>query len=215
MILRPRKRAQPQTELQSNSSTPVHSPAQPILDLTPPYTLFQSNNNPKPLRTQSQKQSLLYFNPDVSFRSNKMSSLTAKIPRKPILVQSLEKEDTTPARTTLIDPLLEIPQTLPPVELPPPQQESLETFCPPEKFLYRKALPVLKNSKDPNVFIRHIPKQIEIDEFLKILKAKVINSYSLPLLATEIEQAYKVSPAFKNIYQYITTNMLPSNRQAQ
>ena len=69
--------------------------------------------------------------------------------------------------TTLINPHLDIPQTLPPVELPPPQQESLETFWPPEEFLYRQPLPVLKTSKDLNVFTKHIPKQVEIDDFLR------------------------------------------------
>ena len=115
-------------------------------------------------------------------------------------------------RTTLINPRLDIPQTLPPVELPSPQQESLETFRPPEEFLYRQPLPVLKTSKDLNVFTKHIPKQVEIDDFLKVLKSKVLNSYALPLLASEIEQAHKILPAFKSIYQYITTNMLPSRK---
>ena len=125
------------------------------------------------------------------------------------------KNDSTPLRTTLINPFLEIPQTLPPVELPPPQQETLETYRLPDKYLFRKPLPILKDSKELNVFTRHIPKQKEIDEFLKVLKAKVIHCYSLPILASEIQQAYKTSPAFKNIYRYITTNMLPSNKRAQ
>ena len=125
------------------------------------------------------------------------------------------KNDSTPLCTTLINPFLEIPQTLPPVELPPPQQETLETYRLPDKYLFRKPLPILKDSKELNVFTRHIPKQKEIDEFLKVLRAKVIHCYSLPILASEIQQAYKTSPAFKNIYQYITTNMLLSNKRAQ
>ena len=48
-------------------------------------------------------------------------------------------------RTTLINPRLDIPQTLPPVELPPLQQESLETFQPPEEFLYRATTPCFEN----------------------------------------------------------------------
>ena len=131
-------------------------------------------------------------------------------PKPPPVTQT--PDTSTPPRTILINPLLDIPNTLPPVDLPPPQQESLETYRPPEKYLYRKPLPVLQHSSNLNLFTRHIPKQKDIEDFLKILRAKVLHSYSLPLLASEIQQAYKTSSAFKNIYQYITTNMLPSNK---
>ena len=74
---------------------------------------------------------------------------------------------------------------------------------------------MLKDSKELNVFNRHIPKQTEIDEFLAVLKAKVTKEYKLPLLAQSIINAYPQSPAFRNIYQNITTNTLPSNRRLQ
>ena len=134
-------------------------------------------------------------------------------PKPPPVTQT--PDTSTPPCTTLINPLLDIPHTLPPVNLPPPQQESLESYRPPEKYLYRKPLPVLQHSSNLNLFTRHIPKQKDIEDFLKILHAKVLHSYSLPLLASEIQQAYKTSSAFKNIYQYITTNMLPSNKRLQ
>ena len=137
-------------------------------------------------------------------------SLPPKPPPAP-----LSPDTSTPPHMTLINPLLDIPHILPPVDLPPLQQESLETYRPPEKYLYRKPLPVLQHSSNLNLFTRHIPKQKDIEDFLKILRAKVLHSYSLPLLASEIQQAYKTSSAFKNIYQYITTNMLPSNKRLQ
>ena len=39
----------------------------------------------------------------------------------------LSPDTSTPPCMTLINPLLDIPHTLPLVDLPPPQQESLET----------------------------------------------------------------------------------------
>ena len=93
--------------------------------------------------------------------------------------------------------------------------ENIDTYRSPENFLYKKPLPVLKDSKDLDIFTRHIPKQKEIDEFLQILKAKVTKDYKLPLLAKSIIAAYAQSPAFKSIYQYITTNTLPPNRRLQ
>ena len=47
-------------------------------------------------------------------------------PKPPPVTQT--PDTSTPPRTTLINPLLDIPHTLPPVDLPPPQQESLETY---------------------------------------------------------------------------------------
>ena len=118
-------------------------------------------------------------------------------------------------KLTLINPTIQIPNTLPPIEVPPPQTENIETYQSPENFLYNKPLPVLKDSKELNIFSRHIPKQTEIDEFLAVLKAKVTKEYKLPLLAQSIINAYPQSPAFWNIYQYITTNTLPPNRRLQ
>ena len=72
-------------------------------------------------------------------------------------------------KLTLINPTIQIPNTLPPIEVPPPQTQNIETYRSPENFLYNKPLPVLKDSKELNVFSRHIPKQTEIDEFLAVL----------------------------------------------
>ena len=86
-------------------------------------------------------------------------------------------------KLTLINPTIQIPNTLPPIEVPPPQTQNIETYRSPENFLYNKPLLVLKDSKELNVFSRHIPKQTDIDEFLAVLKAKVTKEYKLPLLA--------------------------------
>ena len=92
--------------------------------------------------------------------------------------------------------------------------ENIDTYRSPENFLYKKPLPVLKYSKDPDIH-KTYSKTKEIDEFLQVLKAKVTKEYKLPLLAKSIIVAYAQSPAFKSIYQYITTNTLPPNRRLQ
>ena len=61
--------------------------------------------------------------------------------------------------------------------------ENIDTYRSPENFLYKKPLPVLKYSKDLDIFTKHIPNQKEIDKFLQILKAKLTKDYKLPLLA--------------------------------
>ena len=136
-------------------------------------------------------------------------------PPSPLSNRKLSPSVLPTDKLTLVNPELKIPQTLPPIEIPPPQMENIDTYRSPENFLYKKPLPVLKDSKDLDLFTRHIPKQKEIDEFLQILKAKVTKDYKLPLLAKSIIAAYAQSPAFKSIYQYITTNTLPPNRRLQ
>ena len=56
-------------------------------------------------------------------------------------------------RKSLVDPHLKIPQSLPPLELPPPQsKEMIETYRSPEESLYRKPLPILKDAEELDVF---------------------------------------------------------------
>ena len=105
---------------------------------------------------------------------------------------------------------------MPPLELPPPQsKDTIETYRSPDESFYRKPLPILKDAEELDVFIRHIPKQTDIDKFLQILKAKVTKSYDLSVTATELVKEYSHSPAFSNIYNYITQNVLPKDKRSQ
>ena len=83
------------------------------------------------------------------------------------------------------------------------------THTDPLRISYTKSPFQYSNIAKTLIFTKHIPKQKEINEFLQILKAKVTKDYKLPLLAKSIIAAYAQSPAFKSIYQYITTNTLP------
>ena len=158
--------------------------------------------------------------PEIMYQSTSQNSNKTTFLSPPSVIHKSDKKTPLPPilptdKITLVNPQLEIPQTLPPIEVPPPQTESIETYRAPEDFLYNKPLPILKDSKELDIFRRHIPKQKEIDEFLSVLKAKVTKDFKLPLLAQSVINAYPRSPAFKNIYQYITTNTLPPNRRLQ
>ena len=80
----------------------------------------------------------------------------------PVTLPTPQKE----VRKSLVNPHLKIPQTLPLLDLPPPDpEETLETYKPPDESLFSKPLPVLKDAKELDVFTRHIPKQTNIDKF--------------------------------------------------
>ena len=130
----------------------------------------------------------------------------------PVTLPTPQKE----VRKSLVNPHLKIPQTLPILDLPPSDpKETLETYRPPDESLFKKPLPVLKDAKELDVFTRHIPKQTDIDKFLKILKAKVTKSYDLSVSASELVKEYPHSPAFNSIYSYITQNVLPKDKRSQ
>ena len=56
-------------------------------------------------------------------------------------------------RISLGNPNLKIPQSLPPLELPPPQlKETIEMYRSPDESLYHKHLPILKDAEELDVF---------------------------------------------------------------
>ena len=67
-----------------------------------------------------------------------------------------------------------------------------------------KKRPLLDHIIDHNVLRAHIPKQVEIDKFLDVLKKKVIHDYTLPLSAKQLRAEYRNSPFFKDIHNYIS-----------
>ena len=204
----PMKILQPTTKMNSKQIPPPYQPQVVPKRIPEPSkknisTSSKKNTGPKKLQPPTIPTTLAH------------KRLLTLSPPSPLSNRKLSPSVLPTDKLTLVNPELKIPQTLPPIEIPPPQMENIDTYRSPENFLYKKPLPVLKDSKDLDIFTRHIPKQKEIDEFLQILKAKVTKDYKLPLLAKSIIAAYAQSPAFKSIYQYITTNTLPPNRRLQ
>ena len=64
---------------------------------------------------------------------------------------------------------------------------------------------LLTEIPDSSIFRKHIPKQVEINKFLEVLKQKVIHNYKLPISAIALRQEYRNSPYFRDILKYITT----------
>ena len=97
--------------------------------------------HPPKLLIQQPKPAIMSKTPPVP-----IGILRKVLPTKPLPSQ---KEP----RKSLIDPNLKIPQSLPLLELPPPQsKETIETYRPPEESLYCKPLPILKDAEELDVF---------------------------------------------------------------
>ena len=61
---------------------------------------------------------------------------------------------------------------------------------------------------------RYLPKQMDIDKILDIIKRKVLKGTHLPLMVKEIQAGYLTSPYFKDIYLFLSQNKLPSKRSS-
>ena len=57
-----------------------------------------------------------------------------------------------------------------------------------------------------------MPKQSDIDKILEIIRKKVLKGTHLPLTIKEIQAGYLCSLYFKDIYQYLVQNRLPSKK---
>ena len=61
---------------------------------------------------------------------------------------------------------------------------------------------------------KYLPKQMDIDKILDIIKRKVLKGMHLPLTIKEIQAGYLTSPYFKDLYLFLYQNKLPSKRSA-
>ena len=57
-----------------------------------------------------------------------------------------------------------------------------------------------------------LPKQMDIDKILDIIKRKVLKGTHLLLTIKEIQVGYLSSPYFKDLYLFLSQNKLPSKR---
>ena len=61
---------------------------------------------------------------------------------------------------------------------------------------------------------KYLPKQTDIDKILDIIRRKVLKGTHLPITIKEIQAGYLTSVYFKDKYQYLAQNKLPSRRNA-
>ena len=59
---------------------------------------------------------------------------------------------------------------------------------------------------------KFLPKQMDIDKILHIIKRKVLKGTHLPLTIKKIQAGYLSSPYFKDLYLFLSQNKLPNKR---
>ena len=65
-----------------------------------------------------------------------------------------------------------------------------------------------------NLVQKYLPKQVDTDKILDVIKRKVLKCMHLPLTIIEIQAGYLTSPFFKDLYRYLAQNKLPNKKSA-
>ena len=96
-----------------------------------------------------------------------------------------------------------------------PFQENIisEIYERPDKTYFQEPVELKDLIDTRNIIQRFLPKQTDIDMILEIIK-KVLKGMHLPLMIREIQVEYLSSLCFKDIYQYLAWNRLPSKKSA-
>ena len=81
-------------------------------------------------------------------------------------------------------------------------QTSVEQY-PDLESLFREDKPLFKPGTEISLFMKHIPKQKELDKFVNYLKQRVIHDCKVPLSVKELNAEYHVDPYFKDIVKYL------------
>ena len=97
-----------------------------------------------------------------------------------------------------------------------PFQEGIisETYERPDKSYIQETYK-LKDLIDTTKLVqKFLPKQMDIDKILDIIKRKVLKGTHLPLTIKEIQAGYPSSPYVKDLYLFLSQNKLPSKQSS-
>ena len=95
-----------------------------------------------------------------------------------------------------------------------PHQEGIitETYKSPDKSYLEQPQELSDLVDSTKLIHKYLPKQVDIDKILDIIKRKVLKGTHLPLTIKEIQAGYLSSSFFKDLYVYLANNTLPSKK---
>ena len=97
-----------------------------------------------------------------------------------------------------------------------PFQEGIisETYERPDKSYIQEPYKLKDLIHTTKLVQKFLPKQMDIDKILDIIKRKVLKGTHLSLTIKEIQAGYLSSPYFKDLYLFLSQNKLPSKRSS-
>ena len=97
-----------------------------------------------------------------------------------------------------------------------PHQEGIitETYESPDKSYLEQPQELSDLVDSTKIIHKYLPKQVDKDEILNIIKRKVLKGTHLPLTIKEIQAGYLSSSFFKDLFVYLAHNRLPNKKNA-
>ena len=98
----------------------------------------------------------------------------------------------------------------------PPHQEGIitEMYKSPDKSYLEQPQELSDLVDSTKIIHKYLPKQVDIDKILNIIKRKVLKGTHLPLTIKEIQAGYLSSSFFKDLFVYLAHNKLPNKKNA-
>ena len=142
--------------------------------------------------------------PTLTSRSDMPITQLGPMPLMNVPSQQIVSTEKDLEPTPEIDPNLETP-------LLEAQIEAMFRAPEPEDFILPPALS--EHAKGKTMVAQNLPKQSDIDRLMKQLNRKILTQTRFPSSLKDLEAAYCNSAAFKDIYQFLRYNKLPTNRR--
>ena len=97
-----------------------------------------------------------------------------------------------------------------------PYQEGIiiETYESPDKSYIEQPQELTDLVDSTKLIHKYLPKRVDIDKIMNIIKRKVLKGTHLPITIKEIQAGYLNSSFFKGLYKYMAQNKLPSKKSA-
>ena len=142
--------------------------------------------------------------PALTSRSDMPTAQLGPMPLMNVPSQQIVRSEKDLEPAPEIDPNLETP-------LLEAQIEAMFRAPEPEDFVLPPARS--EHAKGKTMVAQNLPKQSDIDKLMKQLNRKILTKTRFPSSLKDLEAAYCNSAAFKDIYQFLRYNKLPTNRR--
>ena len=107
----------------------------------------------------------------------------------------------------------DVPEVDPNMELPLHETSVEAMFRPPEITDFTLPPTLGEQVKGKPLIAKTMPRQSEINNLMKHLNRKILSKTRFPSSLKDLEAAYCSSEAFKDIYQFLRFNKLPTSRR--
>ena len=124
--------------------------------------------------------------------------------------QELIDKTVEPKQSTKSDPNIDFEENS-------PHEEGIisETHINPDQTYFERPQELTDLVNTTELLQKYLPRQVDIDKILDVIKRKVLKGTHFPLTIKEIQAGYLTSLHFKDIYRYLAQNILPRKRHVR